>query len=39
MITNLSKAIELDKNYANEAKKDAEFKYYKTNIAFKNLVK
>jgi Tfp pilus assembly protein PilF len=39
VISNLSKAIELDKNYANEARKDAEFKYYKNNPAFLNLLK
>jgi tetratricopeptide (TPR) repeat protein len=39
VISNLSKAIELDKNYINEARKDAEFKYYKTNPAFLNLLK
>ena len=39
VISNLSKAIELDKNYINEARKDAEFKNYKKNPAFLNLLK
>ena len=39
VMTNLAKAIELDKSYAKEAAKDAEFKRYKTSTAFKNLVK
>jgi predicted transcriptional regulator len=39
VITNLSKAIELDKNLAKEALKDAEFKHFKKNANFLNLVK
>jgi len=39
VITNLTKAIELDKSFAKEALKDAEFKYYKKNADFLNLVK
>ena len=39
VITNLTKAIELDKSYAREALKDAEFKYFKTNPNFLKLVK
>jgi Flp pilus assembly protein TadD/outer membrane protein OmpA-like peptidoglycan-associated protein len=39
VISNLTKAIELDKNYAREALRDAEFKKFKTNSNFLNLVK
>jgi outer membrane protein OmpA-like peptidoglycan-associated protein len=39
VITNLSKAIELDGAYKAEAKKDAEFKNLKNNSNFQNLVK
>ena len=37
-INNLSKAIDLDKSYIAEAKKDAEFKRLKTNPEFKKLL-
>jgi len=39
VINNLQKAIQLDKNYAKEALKDAEFKKFKKNANFLNLVK
>jgi Flp pilus assembly protein TadD len=37
-INNLSKAIDLDKSYISEAKKDAEFKRLKSNPEFKRLL-
>jgi len=39
VINNLSKAIDLDKKYIIEAKKDAEFKKFKKNANFLNLIK
>jgi len=39
VISNLSKAIELDNTYKAEAKKDAEFKKLKNNVSFLNLFK
>jgi hypothetical protein len=39
VISNLQQAIEWDKSYAKEALKDAEFKKFKKNINFLNLVK
>jgi len=39
VITNLRQAIELDPKYAKESLKDAEFKKFKKNVNFLNLVK
>ena len=39
VMSNLTKAIELDNSYKAEAKKDAEFKKFKNNANFLNLVK
>jgi len=39
VINNLSQAIQIDKSYILEAKKDAEFKHFKTKPAFLNLFK
>jgi len=39
VISNLSKAIELNGNYRAQAKKDAEFKKFKNSANFKNLIK
>jgi len=39
VINNLQKAIELDNTYRTEAKKDAEFKKFRNNANFQNLVR
>jgi Flp pilus assembly protein TadD len=37
--SNLSQAVKLDPTYINKAKRDAEFKHYKNNAQFKDIIK